>query len=91
MTWQGRRLRGWDAVRGAIALFHDPNPQIKMLVADLRIASLGPDGALAAASLTRRFGDGAVTIEEIGVMHLVLRRDASGWKIVSEHFSYSAR
>ena len=86
---QGRRLRGWPLLRDQLTSFFTAYAVVKVLVADLHVVAIGSDGALVAANVTRRFGDGTTTVEEVGSMFWLLRRVGESWQIVGEAWSYA--
>jgi ketosteroid isomerase-like protein len=62
--------------------------EVHVHLKDVAVSSVAPTVAMVAATMTREIGDGVTTVTEAGALTLVLRKDADGWKIVLEHYSY---
>jgi ketosteroid isomerase-like protein len=89
ITIQGRSTRGWPQGRDRLAAFLDQATSVKARVSDLAVVALGDGGAVATLTLHRSYGDGVKTVDEIGTLVLVFRRQGQDWLIVAEHFSYA--
>lgn len=89
VTFQGRSTRGWAATRDRLAAFLDQATTVKARVSDLAVLALGDGGAVATLTLHRTYSDGVKTVDEIGTLVLVFRRQGQEWLIVAEHFSYA--
>jgi ketosteroid isomerase-like protein len=85
---QGTAYTGWTAVNGYLSAAVGPLKAVHMTLDDVKTASLGADGAVVNASVTRELDDGNGSVTERGSVTLVLRHDGAGWLIVSEHYSY---
>jgi ketosteroid isomerase-like protein len=90
ITGEGRIVRGRDAIKDEankqIALL----PQLKVAVGAIEVSRVGTTHALAVAP----FSVGASATPQIamaaGAATLLLAKRESGWKVVHEHYSYSA-
>lgn len=88
-VWQGRLVAGWPAAQEVIQAFFNSHPEVKVRLATVTVVALGGEGAVASATISRRFGDGVTTVEESGAIILVFRRIGDTWQIVAEHYSYA--
>jgi ketosteroid isomerase-like protein len=86
---QGRTQRGWPAVKEALDGFLAQCQTVKIRFSDVKVLALGDGGAVATATLHRTYGDGVRTVDEVGTLVLVFRRQGTEWLIVAEHFSYA--
>ena len=84
----GLPLLGWSTVEPVLKDRLAKAKEIHVKLKDVQVASLGPTGAAAVATMTREVSDGVTTVTENGALTLVLRRTADGWQIVQEHYSY---
>jgi uncharacterized protein (TIGR02246 family) len=82
------RLIGWDAIEPVLRATLDRSTAIHVRIAELHVAALGSDAAVASARMTREATEGATTVTENGIVTLALRRDGAGWVIAGEHYSY---
>lgn len=84
----GAPLVGWTAIGQLLQDRLAHAKEIHVRLKDVTVSSVAPTVATAAATMTREIGDGITTVTEAGALTLVLRKDADGWKIVLEHYSY---
>jgi uncharacterized protein (TIGR02246 family) len=84
----GARQLGWAAIEPALRGQLARTTAIHVRIAELQVAALGSDAAVASATMTRESTDGMTTVTENGVVTLALRKDDTGWVIASEHYSY---
>jgi len=84
----GQPLMGWSTVEPALRDRLGKAKEIHVRLKDVTVASLGPTGAAALATMTREISDGVTTVTENGALTLVLRRGADGWQIIQEHYSF---
>jgi ketosteroid isomerase-like protein len=92
---QGKVTTTWPSVRASILEFLTSNTTVKLKVQDVRIVSLGGDGAVVVAGVNRRYGDGIRSTSETGVLTLLFRQappvdsHAPGtWRIALEHYLF---
>ena len=88
LVQDGQGMIGWSSIEAALKDRLARAKEIHVRLKDITVASLGPTAAFATATMTREVGDGVTTVTENGALTLVLRRDADGWRIVAEHYSY---
>jgi uncharacterized protein (TIGR02246 family) len=90
ITGQGRIVRGRDAIKEEASKQLANLPQLKTTVGKIEVSALGTTHALAIAP----FGIGPSSTPQAtsaqGAATLLLAKRDSGWKVVHEHFSYSA-
>ena len=84
----GLPLIGWKSVEASLKDKLARAKEIHVRLKDVTVTQFAPTVAGAIATMTREVGDGVTTVTENGALTLVLRRDADGWKIVAEHYSY---
>ncbi len=89
LTYQGRSIKGWEAVRVYLTQRMFQLSEVRFEVDDVRVSTLGKGGAVVTASMARTLGTLATSVREKGVLILVLRRQGDGWVIVNEHFSFT--
>lgn len=82
---------GWTSIEAALRAKLAGATAIHVRITDLQISALGPDAAVASATMTRESTDGMTTVTENGVLTLALRRDDPSWVIASEHYSYKRK
>jgi ketosteroid isomerase-like protein len=90
ITGQGRIVRGRDAIKDEankqIALL----PQLKVTVGAIEVTPVGAMHALAIAPFSIAPSSAPQMATTEGAASLLLARRDSGWKVVHEHYSYSA-
>jgi ketosteroid isomerase-like protein len=90
ITGQGRIVRGRDAIKEEASKQIANLPQLKTSVGKIEVTQLGTTHALAIAP----FGIGPSATPQAptaqGAATLLLAKRDSGWKVVHEHFSYTA-
>jgi ketosteroid isomerase-like protein len=90
ITGEGRIVRGRDAIKDEankqIALL----PQLKVTAGAVEVTRIGSAHALAIAPFSIAVSSGPQTVTTQGAASLLLAKRDSGWKVVHEHFSYSA-
>jgi ketosteroid isomerase-like protein len=79
---------GWQTIEPILRTKLAHAKQIHVRLKDLTVEAYALTVAAATATMTREIGDDVTTVTENGALTLVLRRDADGWKIVYEHYSY---
>ena len=84
----GLPLIGWTSVEAVLKDRLAHAKEIHVRLKDVSVTSQAPTVATALATMTRELSDGVTTVTENGALTLVLRRGATGWLIVSEHYSY---
>ena len=84
----GQELTGWGQIESTLRDKLQHAKDIRVRLRDENVKSLAPNVATAMATMSREMSDGVTTVTEQGVLTLVLRKDADGWKIVVEHYSY---
>jgi ketosteroid isomerase-like protein len=84
----GLPLMGWSTVEPVLRERLTKAKEIHVRLKGVTVASLGPTGAAALATMTREISDGVTTVTENGALTLVLRRGGDGWQIVQEHYSF---
>ena len=88
LVQDGAALFGWASIGPLLQDRLTRAKEIHVRLKDVEVTSQAPTVATAAATMTREVGDGVTTVTENGALTLVLRKDADGWKIVAEHYSY---
>ena len=90
ITGEGRIVRGRDAIRDEankqIALL----PQLKVTAGAVEVTRIGSTHALAIAPFSIAPSSAPQVATTQGTASLLLAKRDSGWKVVHEHFSYSA-
>lgn len=90
ITGEGRIVRGRDAIKDEankqIALL----PQLKVTAGAIEVTRIGTTHALAIAPFSIAPSSAPQTATTQGAASLLLAKRDSGWKVVHEHFSYSA-
>ena len=90
ITGEGRIVRGRDAIRDEankqIALL----PQLKVTAGAVEVTLIGSTHALAIAPFSIAPNSAPQVATTQGTASLLLAKRDSGWKVVHEHFSYSA-
>jgi ketosteroid isomerase-like protein len=84
----GVALIGWGSVEGLLRDRLSRAKEIHIRLKEVQVTSVGSNGAFAVATMTREVGDGVTTVTENGALTLVFRKEATGWLIVGEHYSY---
>jgi ketosteroid isomerase-like protein len=84
----GLAVVGWTALEPMLKDRLGKAKEIHVRLKEEHVASLGPNAAVAVATMTREVSDGITTVTENGALTLALRRGADGWQIVQEHYSY---
>jgi ketosteroid isomerase-like protein len=90
VTSQGRTQRGWPQAKERLAGFLAQCQTMKLRLTDVVVVALGDGGAMVTAAVHRTYGDGTRTVDEVGTILLVFRRQGGEFFIVAEHFSYGA-
>jgi uncharacterized protein (TIGR02246 family) len=85
---QGVAFTGWDKVDAHLKEVLGHAREVHMKLADVTVDAIDDDCAIVVTQMDRDVSDGQVTTSERGVLTLVLHRDANGWLVVSEHYSY---
>jgi uncharacterized protein (TIGR02246 family) len=88
LVLDGQPMIGWAAIETQLKDKLAHAKEIRVRLKDVTVKLLAPSVASAVATMTREVGDGVTTVTENGALTLVLRKDADGWKIVVEHYSY---
>jgi ketosteroid isomerase-like protein len=90
ITGEGRIVRGRDAIKDEankqIALL----PQLKVTAGAVEVTRIGSTHALAIAPFSIAPSSAPQVASTQGTASLLLAKRDSGWKVVHEHFSYSA-
>lgn len=90
ITGEGRIVRGRDAIKDEankqIALL----PQLKVTAGAIDVTRIGSTHALAIAPFSIAPSSAPQAATTQGTASLLLAKRDSGWKVVHEHFSYSA-
>ena len=90
ITGEGRIVRGRDAIRDEankqIALL----PQLKVTVGAIEVSRVGTTHALAIAPFAIGPSASPQTATTTGAATLLLAKRDSGWKVVHEHYSFTA-
>jgi ketosteroid isomerase-like protein len=90
ITGEGRIVRGRDAIKDEankqIALL----PQLKVTAGAVEVTRIGSTHALAIAPFSIAPNSAPQVATTQGTASLLLAKRDSGWKVVHEHFSYSA-
>ncbi len=81
-------LVGWSAVDAMLKDRFAHAKEVRVKLKDVEVASRSPEVATAVATMSREISDGTTTVNENGVLTLVLRKDGAEWHIVVEHYSY---
>jgi ketosteroid isomerase-like protein len=84
----GVTLIGWGSVEGLLKDRLSRAKEIHIRLKEVQVTSIAPTAAFAVATMTREVGDGVTTVTENGSLTLVFRKEATGWLIVGEHYSY---
>src|SRR6266436_2500629 len=84
LVQDGLPLIGWPQVKSTLDGKLAHAKEIHVRLQDVKVTTV----ASAVSTMTREIGDGVTTVNENGVLTLVLRRDDDGWKIAAEHYSY---
>lgn len=85
---EGTALLGWSSIEAALKDRLARASSIHVRLKDVQVASLAPEVASVAATMTREISEGATTVTETGALTLVLRKIDDKWLIVVEHYSY---
>lgn len=85
---EGTAHLGWSDVKTVIDERVGMASAIHVRLKDVQVASVAPTAATAVAQMTREITTGTTAVTETGTLTLVLRHDAAGWVITSEHYSY---
>jgi ketosteroid isomerase-like protein len=90
ITAQGRIVRGRDAIKEEASKQIATLPQFKVSAGKIEVTPIGTTHALAIAPFGIAAGSAPQTTTTEGAATLLLAKRDSGWKVVHEHFSYSA-
>jgi ketosteroid isomerase-like protein len=88
LVLDGIAVIGWPAIAQLLTTKLAHAKEVHVRLKDVAVVSYAPTVAGVTATMTREIGDGVTTVSENGALTLVLQRDAEGWKIVAEHYSY---
>ncbi len=88
LVYQGKLFPGTSQVQAYVATRLENATQLRMLVGDLRVRSLGKGTAMASFNVEITIGDDSVSVTEKGLSTVVYRKEADKWVIALEHFSY---
>jgi len=90
ITGEGRIVRGRDAIKDEankqIALL----PQLKVTVGAVEVTRVGAGHALAIAPFAVGPNSSPQIATTVGAATVLLAKRDSGWKVIHEHFSFSA-
>jgi len=84
----GLTLIGWSSVEGLLNDRLARAKDIHIRLKEIQVRAVSAGAAFAVATMSREVGDGVTTVTENGTLTLVFRKDATGWLIVGEHYSY---
>jgi len=84
----GLTLIGWSSVEGLLNDRLGRAKEIHIRLKEIQVRAVSAGAAFAVATMSREVGDGVTTVTENGTLTLVFRKDATGWLIVGEHYSY---
>jgi len=86
----GKIHRGWDAIRTATDESIAAAARVKVAVGTIDVTSLGPDAALAVASMNlsglQQVGR-AYVVDVPGALTIVVKRTPDGLRLIHEHYS----
>jgi ketosteroid isomerase-like protein len=88
LVLDGMPVVGWPAIEQLVTAKLAHAKEVHVRLKDVAVVAYAPTVAGVTATMTREIGDGVTTVTENGALSLVLVRDAEGWKIVAEHYSY---
>jgi uncharacterized protein (TIGR02246 family) len=93
----GKISRGWKAIQKATEDATASGARFKVTMGTIDVTLLGPDTALAVASMTLspaqplQPGHGVVTRDAPGAATILVKRFPEGLRLVHEHYSLGAR
>jgi len=90
ITGQGRIVRGRDAIKEEASKQIATLPQLKVTAGDIEVTRIGTTHALAIAPFSIGPSSTPQVATTQGAASLLLAKRDSGWKVVHEHYSYSA-
>lgn len=90
ITGQGRIVRGRDMIRDEASKQIVLLPQLKVTVGKVEVTRVGSTHALAIATFSVAPSSKPQAPTTQGAGSLLLAKRDSGWKVVHEHYSYSA-
>jgi ketosteroid isomerase-like protein len=90
ITGEGRIVRGRDAIKDEANKQIASLTQLKVTVGAIEVTRVGTTHALAIAPFSIGPSSAPQTATTQGAASLLLAKRDSGWKVVHEHFSYSA-
>jgi ketosteroid isomerase-like protein len=90
ITGEGRIVRGRDAIRDEANKQIATLAQLKVTVGAIEVTPVGATHTLAIAPFSIAASSAAQTPTTAGAATLLLAKRDSGWKVVHEHYSFSA-
>lgn len=90
ITGEGRIVRGRDAIKEEASKQIANLPQLKVAAGTIEVTRLGTTHALAIAPFSIAPSSTPQAATTQGAATLLLAKRDSGWKVVHEHFSYTA-
>ena len=90
ITGEGRIVRGRDAIKDEANKQIATLSQLKVTVGAIDVTPIGTTHALAVAPFSIAPSSAPQTATAQGAASLLLAKRDSGWKVVHEHYSYSA-
>lgn len=80
-------VRGWSALRRQTETQARSQGSFFVRLGEVNVTALGPDHALAYASMTMEYPSSTGRVNIPGSMTLAYERTPDGWKVVHEHYS----